>query len=225
MRRQVTAALSALFLVVATSPATAEVEVSLYMGAGGFGGSNVSGALPDGQPLNEYVNWDNDDSPFYYGGRAIWWTSGNYGFGLEGTRAKGAATEEDRESIGAERFDMSDGLNIFTANVMKSWPRRSFEPYIGAGVGLSMPHAGIRLKGDAADLTAREETGIAARGMVGGKYALSGNWSLFTEYQFTVSDNEIRLESASAGSAADADSSLKTRLTTHAINFGLSFNF
>ena len=225
MRRQVTAALSALFLVVATSPATAEVEVSLYMGAGGFGGSNVSGALPGGQPLNEYVNWDNEDSPFYYGGRAIWWTSGNYGFGLEGTRAKGVATEEDRESIGAERFDMSDGLNIFTANVMKSWPRRSFEPYIGAGVGLSVPHAGIRLKGDAADLTAREETGIAARGMVGGKYALSGNWSLFTEYQFTVSDNEIRLESASAGSTADADSSLKTRLTTHAINFGLSFNF
>ena len=225
MRRQVTAALSALFLVVATSPATAEVEVSLYMGAGGFGGSNVSGALPGGQPLNEYVNWDNEDSPFYYGGRAIWWTSGNYGFGLEGTRAKGVATEEDRESIGAERFDMSDGLNIFTANVMKSWPRRSFEPYIGAGVGLSVPHAGIRLKGDAADLTAREETGIAARGMVGGKYALSGNWSLFTEYQFTVSDNEIRLESASAGSTADTDSSLKTRLTTHAINFGLSFNF
>lgn len=225
MRRQVTAALSALFLVVATSPATAEVEVSLYMGAGGFGGSNVSGALPGGQPLNEYVNWDNDDSPFYYGGRAIWWTSGNYGFGLEGSRAKGVATEEDRESIGAERFDMSDGLNIFTANVMKSWPRRSFEPYIGAGVGLSVPHAGIRLKGDAVDLTAREETGIAARGMVGGKYALSSNWSLFTEYQFTVSDNEIRLESASGGSTADADSSLKTRLTTHAINFGLSFNF
>lgn len=225
MRRHVTAALSALFLVVATSPATAEVEVSLYVGAGGFGGSNVSGALPGGRQLNEHVNWDNEDSPFYYGGRAIWWTSGNYGFGLEGTRAKGAATEEDRESIGAERFDMSDGLNIFTANVMKSWPRRSFEPYIGAGVGLSVPHAGIRLKGDAADLTAREETGIAARGMVGGKYALSSNWSLFTEYQFTVSDNEIRLESASGGSAADADSSLKTRLTTHAINFGLSFNF
>ena len=203
----------------------AEVEVSLYMGAGGFGGSNVSGTLPGERPLNEYVNWENEDSPFYYGGRAIWWTSGNYGFGLEGSRAKGAATEEDRESIGAERFDMSDGLSIFTANVMKSWPRRSFAPYIGAGFGLSVPNAGIRLKGESADLTAREETGIAARGMVGGKYALGNNWSLFTEYQFTVSDNEIRLESASGGSEAEADSSLKTRLTTHAINFGLSFNF
>lgn len=218
-------------LVAAASlakPAVAEFELSLYVGVQSVDGSTLSGTLPGGAPFSRSVDWAGKplENPFYYGGRAIWWMDNNFGFGLEGTHAKAYASSGDLAALGLSRFELSDGHNIITANVMKRWPGAfaqtpRFTPYVGAGVGVAIPHVDTQVIGSLVRTFGYETTGPALRGLAGLKYDLTENWGLFGEYQVTWSDNDITIDPAPGQLAGKAS----VELVTHAVNFGISYSF
>lgn len=216
--------------VFAAQTAAAELELSFYLGIQGVQDSTASGFLPDGTPFSRSIDWEGRsfEAPFYYGGRAIWWLDNDIGFGIEGTHAKAYASDSDAAAIGLSRFELSDGHNIFTANVMKRWPdafaKGLFTPYVGGGIGIAVPHVDALPIGSTNRTYDFEQTGFALRGLAGLKYSINEDWALFGEYQFTWSDNDVTIDPDPAvpGQAAGE---LQTELFTHAFNFGVSYTF
>ncbi len=210
------------------SPASAEMELSLYMGVQSVQDSTGSGFLPGGRPFSHKFNWKGKplDNPYYYGGRAIWWTQQNIGFGLEGTHAKAYASATDLIAIGARSFELSDGHNIVTANIMKRWPgvfsNKNFTPYVGAGAGVAIPHVDVSLNSGPIRTFGYENTGMALRGIAGMKYEINERWSLFSEYQITWSDNDITVDPTNFG---ELPGKVSADIVTHAVNFGVSLSF
>ncbi|SLN67863.1 hypothetical protein PEL8287_03766 [Roseovarius litorisediminis] len=219
--------LTAAAIALIASPAAAEMELSLYMGVQNVQDSTASGNLPGGASFSRNVNWEGKplENPYYYGGRAIWWTQGNLGFGIEGTHTKAYASDADRAAIGVDRLEFSDGHNIITANIMKRWPgvfnNAKFTPYVGAGVGVAIPHVDIRVTGATDRTFGYETTGPAVRGIAGMKYNLNDKWALFGEYQVVWSDNDATIDPDPGQTAGK----LKTELVTHAVNLGISYSF
>lgn len=226
MFRTLKAAIAALFVTAA--PAAAELELSFYLGWQGVNDSTVSGSLPGGVPVNRNIDWSGDsfDSPIYYGGRAIWWTQTDWGFGVEGTHTKAYASAGDIIALGLTRFELSDGHNIFTINAMKRWPGSlaggRLTPYVGGGLGVAVPHVDIQLAGAPVRTFGFEQTGFAIRGLAGLKYNLTESWAIFGEYQFTWSDNDITVDPVAIG---QIPGSFNTEILTHAINVGVSYSF
>ncbi|MEM9740968.1 MAG: outer membrane beta-barrel protein [Pseudomonadota bacterium] len=226
MLRQIQAAIAALFITAA--PAAAELELSFYLGWQETNDSTVSGTLPGGVPVNRSVNWSGDsfDAPYYYGGRVIWWTQTDWGFGVEGTHTKAYASVADLAALGLGRFELSDGHNIFTVNAMKRWPGAfatvGLTPYVGGGVGIAVPHVDVQLLGSPFRTYGLEQTGFALRGLAGLKYDLTEDWAIFGEYQFTWSDNDLTVDPTAIG---QIPGELSTEIVTHAINFGVSYSF
>lgn len=227
MKRLSIAAAAALTIA---SPAIAEMEISLYLGVQSVQGSTGSGTLPGGAPINRSFDWEGNplDAPIYYGGRAIWWTPSNLGFGLEGTHTKAYASAGDLAAVGLSRFELSDGHNIITANVMKRWPgafkNDRFTPYVGAGIGVAIPHVDAQVPGASNRTYDYETTGPAVRGIAGMKYDFNEKWALFGEYQFTWSDNDITIDPDPLVAGQTAGQ-LNTDILTHAVNVGISYSF
>ena len=226
MLRTLKAAIAALFVTAA--PAAAELELSFYLGWQEVNDSTVSGALPGGVPVNRNIDWSGDsfDSPIYYGGRAIWWTQSQWGFGVEGTHTKAYASAADIIALGLTRFELSDGHNIFTVNAMKRFPGAfgspRCTPYLGCGVGISLPHFDFQIAGAVPRTFGFEQTGLALRGLAGLKYNLTDSWAIFGEYQFTWSDNDITVDPVVLG---QIPGQFNTEILTHAVNFGISYSF
>ena len=222
-------AFSAVVLGLST-PASAEMEISLYLGVQELSDSTGSGTLPGGAPVNRNFNWEGRslEAPIYYGARAIWWTPSDLGFGIEGTHTKAYASSSDLAATGLARFELSDGHNIFTANVMKRWPGAfasgRLTPYLGAGVGVAIPHVDALVPGASNRTFDYELTGPALRGIAGVKYDFNEDWAIFGEYQFTWSDNDITID-ADPAVAGQLDGQISTELLTHALNIGISYSF
>lgn len=210
-----------------TAPAAAEMEVSLYLGIQSVQESTGSGTLPGGAAFSRSFDWEGNplDPPIYYGGRVMWWTPNNIGFGIEGTHTKAYASAADLAALGLSKLELSDGHNIITANVMKRWPgaftSANWTPYVGGGIGVAIPHVDAQVVGAANRTFGYEATGVALRGIAGMKYDFNEDWALFSEYQFTWSDNEITLD-PDPGQPAGR---LNTEILTHAVNIGISYSF
>jgi len=221
---------TAALLVSLALPASAEFEISGYLGVQSVSESSGTGNLPDGTPINRTFDWEGNplEMPIYYGGRVMWWTKNNVGFGIEGTHTKAYASDSDKAAIGVSRFELSDGHNIITANIMKRWPgaftNARFTPYIGAGVGVAIPHVDAQVVGSNQRTHDFEYTGPAVRGIAGMKYDLNDRWAIFGEYQFTWSDNDITID-ADPAVPGQGDGKLDTEILTHAVNIGLSYSF
>ncbi|MDZ7709563.1 MAG: outer membrane beta-barrel protein [Roseovarius sp.] len=220
--------LGAAALLLTAAPAAAELELSLYLGVQSAHSDTDSVRLPGQARQSRDIDWRVKpfDNPLYYGGRATWWTQSDFGFGIEGTHAKAIAKAADRAALGVDRLEFTDGHNIITANVMKRFPGAfaktpKFTPYVGAGVGVAIPHVDVKVTGAANRTHDFETTGPALRGIAGLKYALNDKWSLFGEYQITWSDNDATIDP----DPGETPGKLKTELVTHAINVGISYSF
>jgi lipid A oxidase len=228
MKRLIKTAIAAATASFVAAPAAAELELSFYMGLQSVQDSTISGTLPGSQIPPQSVNWEGKplENPFYYGARGTWWTANNLGFGLELTHAKAYADAASMAAIGVSRLELSDGHNIITANVMKRWPGAfaktpKFTPYVGAGLGIAMPHVDVQpLAAGSVRTFGYETTGPAARGIAGLKYDLNQDWALFGEYQVTWSDNDLTVDGPGGTSGE-----LSTEIVTHAVNFGVSYSF
>lgn len=201
------------------STAQAEIELSFYGGYQTSPHSRITGTLPATGSYSELIGWDGDSfaAPPYYGGRVTYWRENNSGWGVELTHAKVYGADD---SALFNRLEFSDGHNIITVNYSKRWPDlwQQFTPYVAAGVGIALPHVDVNPvnAADGGRTFGYQLTGPAARLTAGASYALNDRWSVFSEYQFTWSQNSADLEGGGT---------LDTRILTNSVNVGVSYSF
>jgi lipid A oxidase len=200
-------------------PAWAEMEIGIYGGVQTSPHSRVTGTDPGGVgDFNFLAGWEGKSfaMPPYYGVRATWWRDERLGFGIEFNHAKVYADDETRAASGFSTLEMTDGINILTANALMRWPSpdRAWTPYAGAGVGLSIPHVEVTSAGGS--VFEYQITGPAATLIAGVSYAINPRWSVFTEYKGTYSVNEMELGSGGT---------METDIITNAVNVGVSLRF
>jgi lipid A oxidase len=210
---------SALLLSAAASPALAEMELSFYGGlqSAPHAGVTISGdsVVPD-QDFTAGWEGRSFDTPPYYGIRATWWRSETFGWGIDLNHAKVYADAETMAETGFEHFEFSDGLNILTVNAYRRWDEAlgGLTPYVGGGVGLSIPH--VELTEGGSETFGYQVTGPAVAWIAGITYPVNDRFSVFGEYKGTYSMNEATLEGGGT---------LETDIITNALNVGVSFNF
>lgn len=208
-------------LSVLASPAAAEIELSLYMGAQTSPHSRISGDIA-GTPVSKLIGWQGKSTspPPYYGMRATWWRNNDWGFGMEFTHAKAYAPAAEMAPE-FSRLEFTDGHNIITVNVHRRWQNKWMNgrvtPYVSAGIGIAMPHVDIQPTYQGAPHTfGYQVTGPAAKLGIGASYSVTDHWRVFGEYQFTYSDNTVSL---------DGGGTLQARILTNALNFGIAYGF
>jgi lipid A oxidase len=213
------AAAAALAGCAAAAPALAETELSFYMGAQDAPHSRVTGSDPGGVgDFSFSADWlgKSFDMPPYYGVRATWWRTERLGFGIEINHAKVYASEATKAASGFSVLEMTDGLNIVTANVMYRWPQegRRWTPYVGGGLGVAVPHVEVTSAGGS--VFEYQLTGPAAAAIAGVSYSLGEKWAVFGEYKATYSMNKMDLGSGGT---------METNIVTNAVNLGVAFRF
>ncbi|TCS67626.1 lipid A oxidase [Primorskyibacter sedentarius] len=210
---------AALALCMGAGAASAEMELSVYSGWQTAPHSRATGNHPDGGSYDALIGWEGKsfEMPPYYGLRGTWWRDERLGFGLEFTHAKVYAPDSERENIGFDRMEFTDGLNLITVNAYHRWLNRwdDFTPYVGGGIGLAIPHVDVESAGGEKTF-GYQVTGPAVRVLAGVSYDLSERFAVFGEYQFTYSNNKADLE---------GDGTLETEIKTNALNFGVTLKF
>lgn len=203
------------------SVAHADVELSFYLGSQSAPHSRVTGEYPGGGgSYDALIGFEGRSfqAPPYYGARATWWRNEKLGFAFEFTHAKVYAPNDEKAALGFSDLEFTDGLNIVTVNVTRRWQNQwgKITPYAGGGLGVSLPHVDVDHPASGSQTYGLQLGGPAMRLTAGASYALSDRMSLFSEYQFTASQNDVEL---------DGGGSLSTLAKTNALNFGLSLNF
>lgn len=210
-----------LWLLIAAGLAHAENELSFYTGLQGAPHSRVSGTDPGGVGTFSFLAaWEGRsfEAPPHYGFRYTRWTGETLGFGVDFNHAKVYADGATLAANGFSNLEFTDGLNILTANAYRRWPGAFIggrvTPYVGAGVGLAIPHVDVETVGG--KTFEYQVTGPAATWLAGAKYTVTDRWGVFGEYKGTYSLNEADLSNGG---------SLKSDVVTNAINLGLSLSF
>jgi lipid A oxidase len=213
MLRTKIAALCLFAALFAPQISIAQTELSFYGGYQTAPHSVVSS--PAG---TDTVGWLGKSfaPPPYYGLRATVWNDKGFGWGVDINHAKVYA--DTPADYGYERLEFTDGLNIVTATVFQRYDRGArFTPYLGAGLGVAVPHVDIRPAGGGAHSFGYQLTGPAVKWVAGASMPImDGGWKVFAEYSGTYSDHKVDL--ASGGT-------LRTSLVTNALNIGVSITF
>lgn len=193
--------------------ASAEVELSFYTGAQSAPHSDVRHS----EHGKEHVKWEGKSTamPPYWGLRATWWETANWGWGVEMNHAK--VYSDKPSKYGYRTLEFTDGLNIVTVNGWYRWKdaARRWTPYVGAGIGVSIPHVEVEYKGDPLTLE-YQLTGPAVQAVAGISYEINDRWAVFGEYKGTYSENEADLKGGGT---------LRTDIITNALNIGVSWRF
>lgn len=212
LRRVFLAGAACVTFILAAISARAEVEVSVYTG-----GQTAPHSTIVHSTLGEAtVGWlgKSFEMPPYWGLRATSWRNDRFGYGLEVNHVKVYA--DDPAAYGYDVLEMTDGLNILTANIWRRWQSDSrWTPYVGAGIGVAIPHVEVQPTGDVLTF-GYQLTGPAAQLVAGAAWEISAKWSVFGEYKGTWSSHVMDL---------DSGGTLKTDIITNAVNIGLSYKF
>ena len=212
-----------IFLVIFTTSATKfvyaqSIEFSIYGGLQSSPHSRITGKhSTSGAQYSELVGWEGKslDAPIYYGIRTTFWRSDKLSYGAEFTHTKAYAPNKALQSAGFDRLEFTDGHNIITLNINKRWELGEFNTYSLVGLGIAIPHVDA-LPSAGLHTFEYQYSGPAVRGAIGLSRKLNVKLSIFTEYQFTASDNKVSLRNGG---------SLNTKLLTNAFNVGVSYNF
>lgn len=202
--------------------AWAEFEVSLYYGEQTAPPSDVTirgdDVIPDDRFEQDWVG-NSSTWPIYGGLRVTYWQSENFGYGLDWTHNK-VEPRRGSEPEGFDNLEFTDGLNTWLITAYYRWPDvvetpfGGLTPYVGAGAGISLPGVEVRYQGS--DTFEYQITGLAAQVLAGVSVPISEDWSLFTEYKYTYTENEVDLVGGGT---------LTSDITTNAINIGISYRF
>lgn len=206
-------------MLLVPGAAAAEVELSFYGGWQGAPHADVAISGDTVLPDDSFTaGWEGKPfaMPPYYGLRATWWQDSGYGFGLDFNHTKVYADDATLAASGLEHFEFSDGLNSLTVNAYRRWDQAlgGLTPYVGGGIGLSIPHVEVVAPGTRT--WEYQIAGPAVALMAGISYPVSDRWSVFGEYKGTWSQNEISL---------DTGGTMTTDIITNSINLGVSFSF
>jgi len=199
--------------------ASAEMQFSVYGGVQGATGNNVKVSGAGATSFDPDWSGKSFTSPPYYGVRGIWWLDeldhSNWGISLDYTHDKVYGNLNNTPSDWTH-FEFTDGLNLITLNALYRFqdPGRAWTPYVGAGVGVNIPHVEVtRGSGKTFDY---EFGGASLQAQAGISYQFAKHWATFVEYKGNYNFVDVPI---------DSGSSLKTNIFTNAINFGVSFNF
>ena len=155
------------------------------------------------------VEWEGRPfkSPIYYGLRATRWRGGLSPFGhmldfthskaiarpaqtvrFSGTRNGRAFPESATVSATFKHLEFSHGHNMLTGNGLMRLGSlsRQLSPYVGAGVGVNLPHTEIQFIGDTERTYEYQYTGPTGQVLLGIEMRLP-RVVLFVEYKLTVS--------------------------------------
>lgn len=210
--------------VILAAPATAEIELSFYMGAQTSPHSRLTGSADFGgvpTAIDRLITWEGKsfEAPPYYGVKAMYWRESGWGYGVEMTHAKAYASSADLTALGFDRLEFTDGHNILTANLSRRWDGQwwngRLSPFVTGGLGVAIPHVDAQPTGEARTF-GYQVTGPAARIGAGIAMELTTKWSAYAEYQMTYSSNKFDL---------DSGGSLETNLLTNALNIGVTYGF
>ena len=194
------------------------IEIGVYGGIQSSPHSRITGKhSTSGTQYSELVGWEGKsfDAPIYYGIRTTFWRNDKLGYGAEFTHTKAYAPSNALQNAGFDRLEFTDGHNVITFNINRRWDLGEFKTYSLVGLGIAMPHVDALPSGGLHTFE-YQYTGPAARAAVGLSRKLNENFSIFTEYQFTASDNKVTLRNGGT---------LNTKLLTNAVNLGVSYNF
>ncbi len=216
--------LIAIAAALAVAPASAqENELSFYTGIQEAPHSRVTGTDPGNAvspTVSVLVGWEGRsfEAPPHYGFRYTRWVNETLGFGVDFNHTKVYADAASMAAAGFTNLELTDGLNILTANAWRRWPgawgNGRLTPYVGAGVGVAIPHVDVSSAGGTT--FEYQVTGPAAAWAAGVKYEINDRWGVFGEYKGTYSVNEMSLTNGGT---------LSSDILTNALNVGLSFNF
>ena len=194
------------------------IEIGVYGGIQSSPHSRITGKhSTSGAQYTELVGWEGKsfDAPIYYGIRTTFWRNDKLGYGAEFTHTKAYAPSNALQNAGFDRLEFTDGHNIITFNINRRWELGEFKTYSLVGLGIAMPHVDALPSGGLHTFE-YQYTGPAVRAAIGLSRNLNEDFSIFTEYQFTASDNKVSLRNGGT---------LNTKLLTNAINVGVSYNF
>lgn len=211
------AALAISAFLSAAGSASAEMQFSGYGGIQGATGSNVT--TSDGADFDPNWSGKSFKMPAYFGFRGIWWLNDfekpNWGVSLDFTHAK--VYGDLSKTPGWSHFEFTDGLNMLTLNALYRFQdsNRNWTPYVGLGAGINVPHVEVtRASGRTFDY---QFGGASLQAQAGVSYQFDKHWSTFVEYKGNYNFvNDVSI---------DSGDTLKTRVFTHALNFGISFSF
>lgn len=209
----------------AAAPASGEVALSFYGGTQSAPHSGVSGTDPTGVGVFDFnAGWDGKSfsAPPYYGVRAVWWRSERFGFTVDFTHSKVLADTSTLgpggTSGGFETLEFTDGLNNLTFGVMRRWPQayRKFTPYVGASLGVVIPHVEVKSSPTATATSEYQFGGPSVALVFGVSYPISDRFELFGEYKGTYSQLNVDLKGGG---------NLSTDIITNALNIGITYKF
>jgi lipid A oxidase len=223
--------------LTATSAASGEFQLGVYGGWNGTHNSDVTFTGPGTDWTVQSVPWDGlsftfDGEAPYYGARFTYWPDAipNWGFMFDLTHAKVRARSDamvDYEgtlgtgtgTVGSlfDRLEFTDGFTLLIVNGMYRFePMDRFRPYVGAGLGITIPHVEVTATG----LPTTYEYafgGMAAQALAGVDIRVTEHISLFTEYKFSWAGINAPL--------SDPAYRVHTNLFTHHVLFGASLNW
>ncbi len=216
-------AMAAMVGVATPNVAQAEVQIQAYGGVNGNFSSDVSLHRP-GQPTETRdVDWDGKsfEMPPYWGVRGIYWLDSKPGWGVavEFTHAKAYA--QLRGDVGAlyDKLEFTDGNNIVTANLLyrfTPWHFHGIRPYVGFGIGVTVPHVEVQVVGDPNRTFEYQLAGFAGQGLVGLEMPFSERWSGFAE---------VKLSYTHINGNLDGGGHIKTDLWSPHFAVGLAYRF
>lgn len=199
--------------LAATTAARAEFQFGVYGGWNGSFNSDVTFTDPDTNWTVSDVPWQGlsffgDGGAPYYGLRGTYWQPGPQGWGimLDFTHAKVRADPNATVSysgtidggnvsgsgpVGSlfNVLEFTDGISMLTLNgVYRFEPIGYFRPYVGAGVGINVPHVEVTGTGPTSSFGttfAYEYGGLAAQVLAGVDVPVTKHLSLFGEYKLS----------------------------------------
>ena len=211
--------LAAVALAATAATANAEAEIGFF---GGIQGAPHSDATVTGGGFDERLRlqWEGRSlrMPPYYGVRYTRWTGTHWGWSLNFTHSKVYASDAALARAGYTVLEMTDGLNPLTLNLMyrsrTSW--RGWEPYAGAGLGISVPHVELQ-RGPTDTKTYEYQYAGPVLGLIAGvRYPLGDKWSLMTEYHFHHHWIDASMK---------PDSRFRSNIMTNAFNIGATYRW
>lgn len=199
--------------------AYAEHMISIYGGLQTASDSTADVTDVDGSSYSLDIDWEGRSfsTPPYYGIRYTNYAWKDYGFALDFVHSKVYASQDTLDNSGYNVMEFTDGINVLTAIALKRFdPIGKMRPYVGAGLGINMPHVELESPLMSEKTFEYQYGGMSAIGLAGVNYALTDHWGLFTEARFDYS--QLDVEMGETGN-------YKTELFTQAINLGISYSF
>ncbi|SMD16721.1 outer membrane beta-barrel protein [Rhizobium sp. RU36D] len=213
--------LSGAAFMAASSANAEDFNISVYGGYQTAPHSTVDVTGPTA-PTSFTAGWDGKSfsAPPYYGVRGVWWLENfgkpNLGVSIDFSHAKVYADTDTLRKTGWSHFEFSDGLNLLTLNGLYRFPIENtrFTPYVGAGVGLNIPH--VEVTRGAFKTFEYQVGGATLQAQAGVDVKITDRWSMFAEYKGNYSWVDVDI---------DRGDKLKTNVLTNAINVGVTLKF